>query len=100
MSPNNDKIEAINVRTTRINHLILGRSEATSKVSRPVAEALSREGLLDALCLLYNECNKDFLKKNDRNIFDFVTKCKFACNSRRRALLLFSRFRFFFVVVG
>lgn len=70
------EIEAINVRTTRIDHLILGHSEATSKVSKSVAEALSREGLLDALCLLYNECNKDFLKKKDRNIFDFVTKCK------------------------
>lgn len=69
--------EPINARTTRINHLILGHPEATSKVSRPVIEALSREGLLDALCLLFDECNKDFLKKKDRNIFDFVNKCKY-----------------------
>lgn len=65
------------MRTTRINHLILGHSEATSKCSRLVSEALSREGLLDALCLLYGECDKDYLKKKDRNIFDFVTKCEY-----------------------
>lgn len=72
------KKEAINIRTTRINHLILGHSEATSKCSRAVSEALSREGLLDALCLLYGECDKEYLKKKDRNIFDFVNKCKFS----------------------
>lgn len=68
--------EPINARTTRINHLILGHPEATSKVARAVTEALSREGLLDALCLLFDECNKEYLKKKDRNIFDFVSKCK------------------------
>lgn len=69
--------EPINARTTRMNHLILGRPGATSKVAaRSVIEALSREGLLDALCLLFDECNKDYLKKKDRNIFDFVNKCE------------------------
>lgn len=41
-----DDIEAISVRTTRINNLILGRSEATSKISKQVANGLCRESLL------------------------------------------------------
>lgn len=45
--------------------------------SAAVAEAICREGLLDAFCLLYNECDKETLKKRDRNIAEFVNKCKF-----------------------
>lgn len=81
--------ESINARMARINHLILGQPEATSKVSRAVGEALSREGLLDAVCLLFDECNKDFLKKKDRNIFDFVNKCEYdvcVCFSRQNVI--------------
>lgn len=68
--------ESISARITRLNNLILGRSEATSKIAKPVAEGLCREGLLDAICLLYNECNKENLKKKDKNICEFVNKCK------------------------
>lgn len=71
-----DNIEAISVRTTRLNSLILGRSEATSKIPKPVANGLCRESLLDTLCLLYDECNKDHLKKKDKNVHEFVKKCK------------------------
>ncbi|XP_037930564.1 citron Rho-interacting kinase-like, partial [Teleopsis dalmanni] len=35
---------------------------------------MNRETLLDVFCLLYNECDKDTLKKRDRNIADFVNK--------------------------
>lgn len=80
--------EPINARTTRLNHLILGHPEATSKVARPVTEALSREGLLDAICLLFDECNKDYLKKKDRNIFDFVSKCKYKINAYNAAFAM------------
>lgn len=41
-----DNIEAISVRTTRLNNLILGRSEATSKIPKQVATGLCRESLL------------------------------------------------------
>lgn len=41
-----DNIEAISVRTTRLNNLILGRSEATSKIPKQVANGLCRESLL------------------------------------------------------
>ncbi|XP_023164478.2 citron Rho-interacting kinase [Drosophila hydei] len=82
--------EPISVRTTRLNNLILGKGvgavqkSSTSALRRSVvplntasaavAEAICREGLLDAFCLLYNECDKETLKKRDRNIAEFVNK--------------------------
>ncbi|XP_017043153.1 citron rho-interacting kinase isoform X2 [Drosophila ficusphila] len=92
------KLEPISVRTARLNNLILGKgvgvcakpagnasgpqgsasarrsSIPVSTTSAAVAEAICREGLLDAFCLLYNECDKDTLKKRDRNIAEFVNK--------------------------
>ncbi|XP_017135375.1 citron Rho-interacting kinase isoform X2 [Drosophila miranda] len=86
------KRDPISVRTTRLNNLILGKGVGVtqkpagssggsrrsilpvSTTSAAVAEAVSREGLLDAFCLLYNECDKDALKKRDRNISEFVNK--------------------------
>ncbi len=52
-----DKIEAISVRTTRLNNLILGRSEATSKIPKQVATGLCRESLLVKKILLANAYN-------------------------------------------
>ncbi|XP_053955492.1 citron Rho-interacting kinase [Anastrepha ludens] len=90
--------EPISVRVTRLNNLILSKSGASAggsigaiqrksvaaagrrsaygaaTVSPAVAEAVTREGLLDAFFLLYNECNKDALKKRDRQIAEFVNK--------------------------
>lgn len=66
--------EPISVRTTRLNNLIIGNWKASTKTSRAVADAISREGLLDAFCLLYNECDKDALKKRDKNISEFIAK--------------------------
>ncbi|XP_062130486.1 citron Rho-interacting kinase isoform X1 [Drosophila sulfurigaster albostrigata] len=81
--------DPISVRTTRLNNLILGKGVGAiqkplgatrrsivpiSTTSAAVAEAVCREGLLDAFCLLYNECDKETLKKRDRNIAEFVTK--------------------------
>ncbi|KAM8708815.1 hypothetical protein ACLKA7_015737 [Drosophila subpalustris] len=82
--------DPISVRTTRLNNLILGKGVAAvqkpssgasrrsivpiNTTSAAVAEAVCREGLLDAFCLLYNECDKETLKKRDRNIAEFVNK--------------------------
>ncbi|XP_030385386.1 citron Rho-interacting kinase [Scaptodrosophila lebanonensis] len=84
--------DPISVRTTRLNNLILGKGVSVtqkpassaacvrrsvvpvSTTSAAVAEAICREGLLDAFCLLYNECDKETLKKRDRNIAEFVNK--------------------------
>lgn len=82
--------DPISVRTTRLNNIILGKGvgaiqKSASAASRrsivpinttsaAVAEAICREGLLDAFCLLYNECDKETLKKRDRNIAEFISK--------------------------
>lgn len=57
-------------RTNRLNKLIVTGNDDAAAV------ALNRETLLDAFSVLYNECARDALKKNDSNVFDFVKKCK------------------------
>lgn len=68
MSANN----SINTRTHRLNKMIVSCSDDLNG-----GQPLNRETLLDAFDVLYNECNKDAIKKNDRNIFEFTKKCKF-----------------------
>lgn len=36
---------------------------------------VGQEGLLDGLLVLYEECNKDYLKREE-NVTTFVNKCK------------------------
>ncbi len=43
---------------------------------------VTREGLLDALLVLYDECNSDCLMKNEY-IADFVHKCEFCSQAAR-----------------
>ncbi|XP_053662661.1 citron rho-interacting kinase [Anopheles marshallii] len=84
MSKREKEQKAIAVRTARLNDLILGRSngggDALLSQSKEAGDAnlldvaLSREGLLDSLLVLYDECSKDAVKKKDKNIADFVTK--------------------------
>jgi citron Rho-interacting kinase len=62
--------DPISVRIARLNNIFLGR------VSSGNMHYLGREGLVDALVLLYDECNNDYLKK-DRNIALFVEKCMY-----------------------
>lgn len=68
---------AISARTTRLNSLILGRPEALPKEQKEICSGINRDGLLDALFVLYDECNKDVIKRKSKNIQDFTTKCKF-----------------------
>lgn len=67
--------ETIGVRITRLNNLILGQSDS-AKCTKELSDGLSREGLLDGLFVLYEECSKDAMKKKDKNITDFISKCK------------------------
>lgn len=67
----------IQTRASRLNTLILNRPETLNKEQKEVCSAINREGLLDALFLLYDECSKDALKKRHKNIQDFASKCKF-----------------------
>lgn len=67
---------AISARTTRLNSLILGRPEALPKEQKEICSGINRDGLLDALFVLYDECNKDAVKKKHKPIQDFTTKCE------------------------
>lgn len=66
--------KSVSARTTRLNKLIVGQTDVDRL--KQASCTLNRETLLDAFTLLYNECNKDNLKKNDSNIFEFTKKCK------------------------
>lgn len=69
------KGEAISVRSARLNQIVLGNDAAT-KSGRGVSECLNRESLLDALSVLYNECQKEGQKNTDKQVTEFVQKCK------------------------
>lgn len=66
----------ISARSSRLNSLILNRPESLSKEQKEICSAINREGLLDALFLLYDECSKENLKKRNKNIQEFASKCK------------------------
>lgn len=70
MSVNN----SISARIQRLNKLILSSTDG-SNVEKSSKIFLNRETLLDAFDVLFNQCNKDALKKTDRNISDFGKKC-------------------------
>ncbi|XP_022914503.2 citron Rho-interacting kinase [Onthophagus taurus] len=64
--------EPINVRTKRIiNHIIGNASSVEETLS-----LLTREGLLDVLDVLYEECSSECLKNADKNIKKFVERHK------------------------
>lgn len=66
---------AISARTTRLNSIILGRPETLKAEQKEICKGISREGLLDALFVLYEECNKDAIKKKSSQVSEFATKC-------------------------
>ncbi|XP_074643974.1 citron rho-interacting kinase-like [Tubulanus polymorphus] len=59
---------SIAVRTAKLNHIFLGKS---SKIAHRAI--VSREGLLDSLLVLYQECHNENLMKN-KHIAQFVKK--------------------------
>lgn len=62
--------ETITARVIKLNSQILGKTQ----VKNSKLNVVSREGLLDTLQLLYDECNTDSLKQYDKNIKTFVEK--------------------------
>ena len=77
--------DPITVRTVRLNNFILGKGNSSNgkgNTRRSVGgfgaafENLSRDTLLDAISVLYHECDKETLKKRDKNVAEFVNKCK------------------------
>lgn len=61
--------EPITLRSTKLNHLVLGRASC----SVPNRHLASRDSLLDALFALYDECNREVLRR-DKNIALFLDK--------------------------
>lgn len=74
--------EAISVRSARLNQIILGNDGGAKNGRAGVSECLSRESLLDALSVLYNECHKESQKNSDKQVVEFVHKCKRLHRSR------------------
>ncbi|XP_054717989.1 citron Rho-interacting kinase-like [Uloborus diversus] len=63
--------ESIASRFVRLNQLLLGKSHC----NLPKKYLAHRDGLLDALFALYEECSAEYLRK-DKHIADFVDKYK------------------------
>ncbi|XP_049879050.1 citron Rho-interacting kinase isoform X2 [Pectinophora gossypiella] len=81
--------EAIAVRITRLNRQILGKvTSGTSKLKKTI----DRETLLDALTVLYDECNDDPIKKCDELVKAFVDKYRSTLVDLRRTRVCLSDF--------
>lgn len=65
--------EPISVRLARLNSELTGKTKAAER-----APLLSRETVLDALQVLYDECSAEGMQKLDANIASFVQKYKSA----------------------
>lgn len=63
--------DPISVRMHRLTQQILGKNNLIEN-----SVLLTREGLLDALQVLFDECNSDCLKNGDKSISNFVEKYK------------------------
>lgn len=65
--------ESISVRVSHLNSQVLGRNSEPQNGNKI---KMDRESLLDALTVLYDECNTEALKKSDKFIASFVDKFK------------------------
>ncbi|XP_068623643.1 citron rho-interacting kinase-like [Battus philenor] len=82
--------EAIAVRITRLNRQIIGKvTGGSNKLSKKV----DRETLLDAINVLYDECNDDPVKKCDELVRAFVDKYRSCLAELRRARVCYSDFQ-------
>lgn len=63
--------ETIASRFVKLNQIILGKSG----INLPNKYLVHRDGLLDVLFALYEECNVDYMRK-DKHVAAFVDKCK------------------------
>lgn len=68
-------VESITARIQRLTSL-LNKSFVEKRNDANSSCLIARETLLDALLLLYDECNNEFLMK-DPLIADFVDKCRY-----------------------
>ena len=66
--------DSISTRCGKLNQIFAGKN-VVRKASSP---CFTREALLDAFLLLFEECNSEFMLK-DKNVSGFLKKCKLAC---------------------
>ena len=69
------QVDPICVRNTHLHHILLGKRHLFEGDEE--RRQINKDGLIDALLVLYDECNTDFMRK-DHQISQFVDKCKFA----------------------
>ncbi|XP_077995775.1 citron Rho-interacting kinase-like [Glandiceps talaboti] len=78
--------EAISTRNSKLNQLFLGKAASTGPKT-----LATRESLLDALFVLYDECTNDHLMRN-KHISSFVGKYKTVVQELRQLRLSISDF--------
>lgn len=67
--------DSISTRCAKLNQIFAGKN-----VGRKTnGGCFTREALLDAFLLLFDECNSEFMLK-DKSISGFVKKCKYKKN--------------------
>ncbi|CAH2093859.1 unnamed protein product [Euphydryas editha] len=87
--------EAIAVRITRLNRQIIGKvTNGTSKLSRKI----DRETLLDALTVLYDDCNEDPVKKCDELVRIFLDKYRSTLADLKSARVCISDFELIHII--
>ncbi|XP_048583175.1 citron Rho-interacting kinase isoform X2 [Nematostella vectensis] len=74
--------ESITTRCAKLNQLFVHKNGG-----RRSANVVSREALLDAFTVLFEECSSDHMKKKDKNIATFVKKYQPMINELRRLSL-------------
>lgn len=63
--------DSISTRSAKLNQIFAGKN-----VARKTSNAcFTREAMLDAFLLLFEECSSEFMLK-DKNVAGFVKKCK------------------------
>lgn len=63
--------DSISTRCAKLNQIFVGKN-----VGRKSCGTFTREALLDAFLLLFDECNSEYMLK-DKNVSGFVKKCKY-----------------------
>ena len=66
--------DSISTRCAKLNQIFAGKS--VGRKSSPNGAGFTREALLDAFLVLFEECSSEFMFK-DKNISGFVKKCKY-----------------------
>lgn len=90
--------EAIAVRLARLNRLILGKGPGAT-ANNNLRKKIDREALLDALTVLYDDCNDDPVKKGDELVRVFVDKCK-CCRHNLGAFVYIANFVIFLFLIA